>query len=281
MKTSLVKETMFLSYLSYHTRDEIDNLNKYGTLNPNTPAEWVKLWDEIKDNIDKIELYDCLDYNIPDAQFIYTHDKEGRLFIAFRGTKSFSDILTDITAINDKFIDICYSPYYLTHERKSKSLPYVHDGFYKICNLLKYKVANIIDKYLNTYYGEGHKYQIILTGHSMGAVASILTSVIIYCYHHKLIDNDTLRLYNITYGAPKSGNYEFSRVYKDWIKNSWHFYHSCDPIPYLPPIKFYSVCNEIKVDIDENNKFKMFSLEYHFLGNYIKYIAIMENEIKI
>lgn len=279
MKTSLVKETMFLSYLSYHTREEIDKLNEDGTLN--IPEEWLKIWNEIKDNIDRIELYDCLDYNIPDAQFIYTHDLEGRLFIAFRGTKSFGDIITDISAINEKFIDICYNPYYLTHERKNKLLPYVHDGFYKICNLLKYKVTNIIDKYLNTFYGEEHRYEIILTGHSMGGTASILTSAIIYSIYHKLIEKNKLLLNNITYGAPKSGNYEFSRVYKDWIKNSWHFYHSCDPIPYLPPIKFYSVSKEIKIDIEENNKFKMFSLNYHLLGNYLKYVSIMENEINL
>ena len=264
MKTSLVKETMFLSYLSYHTREEIDKLNEDGTLN--IPEEWLKIWNEIKDNIDRIELYDCLDYNIPDAQFIYTHDLEGRLFIAFRGTKSFGDIITDISAINEKFIDICYNPYYLTHERKNKLLPYVHDGFYK---------------YLNTFYGEEHRYEIILTGHSMGGTASILTSAIIYSIYHKLIEKNKLLLNNITYGAPKSGNYEFSRVYNDWIKNSWHFYHSCDPIPYLPPIKFYSVSKEIKIDIEENNKFKMFSLNYHLLGNYLKYVSIMENEINL
>ena len=36
----MVKETMFLYYLSYHT---IDKLNEYKTLQPKTIPEWIKL----------------------------------------------------------------------------------------------------------------------------------------------------------------------------------------------------------------------------------------------
>ena len=35
----MVKETMFLYYLSYHT---IDKLNEYKTLEPKTLPDWIK-----------------------------------------------------------------------------------------------------------------------------------------------------------------------------------------------------------------------------------------------
>ena len=89
------REAIFLSYLAYHNKTELDVLNNGGTLKDGTDPIWIELWDKLKENYNHFSVFDCVDYDIGDTQFIYSTDKLDRLLISFRGTKCLNDLLTD------------------------------------------------------------------------------------------------------------------------------------------------------------------------------------------
>ena len=256
------REALLFSYLAYHNKDTLDNPIKL-------PTEWYSLWLTLKDRYNHpIELFNCDQYNIGDTQLIYTIDSEDRLIISFRGTKTLNDLITDIKFVKDKFIDICYTPFYLKHNHDRTDLPYIHGGFYEMFNMIKYELLHIVKDYLKRVDIEKHR--ILLTGHSLGGSLSILSSVFIYVNYHHLIKEERLLLENITFGSPKVGNSEFAREYNEWIINNRHYYHSCDPIPCVPILQFYTVGNVHRVDSTADSYF--YSLDYHYMDNYIKYL---------
>ena len=266
---NLDRECIMLSYLAYHNRDEIANLNDGGELRQCTDECWKNLWDTIRINYEKICIYDCSDYNIGDTQFIYTIDKNERLIISFRGTKSLTDLITDIRFLKDKCVDLCYSPYYLKHFHNGTDIPYVHQGFYEMFNLMKLELYHIVRKYLHK---ERANYNILITGHSLGGSLSMIAAASIYAQFHTMITKGNLKIDNITFGSPKVGNYEFSRIYNMWIgKNCRHYYHNCDPIPYVPIMRFYPVENTIQINKSTDAGW-LYSIQYHFLENYLKFL---------
>ena len=48
------REAIFLSYLAYHNKTELDILNNGGTLKEGTDPVWIDLWDKLKDNYNSI-----------------------------------------------------------------------------------------------------------------------------------------------------------------------------------------------------------------------------------
>jgi len=267
MTKNLDRECLMLSYLAYHNNSEIDILNDGGNLKEGSDSCWINLWNSLKDNYNEISVYNCRDYDIGDTQFIYSIDKNGRLIISFRGTKSLSDLITDIRILKDKCIDVCYSPFYLKHYH-TNSLPYVHQGFYEMFNLMKLELYHIVRKYLNK---PRDKYNILLTGHSLGGSLSIIAAACLYVQYHHLIMENKLDIVNITFGAAKVGNMEFCRIYNIWFStNSHHYYHNCDPIPYVPIFQFYALDNTIQIN-EAKDAGWFYSIEYHILENYLKY----------
>lgn len=261
------KECLMLSYLAYHKRQEIEILNDNGNLKDGSSKEWITLWQELNNNYTDIKVYDCEDYGIGDTQFIYTVDKNGRLIISFRGTKSLSDLITDIRFLKDKCIDVCYSPYYLKHFHIGR-LPYVHQGFYEMFNLMKLELYHIVRNYLRE---DRPIHKILITGHSLGGSLAMIAATCLYVQFHHLITTNRLEIQNITFGAPKVGNDEFCRIYNLWFKDkSRHYFHNCDPIPYVPLLQFYAVGETIQINRPEDAGW-FYSIEYHLLENYLKY----------
>ena len=266
----LLKLSIFLSYIVYHSREEIELLNKHSKLRPDTPLEWVKIWEDVKSMIheDSIHIFDCEKYGIGDSKFIWVIDMEDRLWVSFRGTKSASDILTDITTSKEKLIDVCYSPYYLKTCHNG-IIPWVHHGFYSLFCIFKYELDHIYRKHIS------HCNHIIFTGHSLGGALSSLAAMCAYTSRYA----PELKLTNITFGSPKIGNYGFAKIYNEWITDNVHYYNSRDPIPYFPtfPQQYYSIGNQIQVDINES-RLRLFSIQNHNLLFYLR--RIEKNFIK-
>jgi predicted lipase len=269
MDTSL--ECIFLSYLAYLTKDEIDLLNKNGHLGEDIDIIWKTQWETLKDKYNEFKVFSLSDYNIGDTQFIYSIDKLGRLLISFRGTKCVNDLITDIRITKDKCIDICYSPFYLKHYSKTYQ-PYIHAGFYQMFNVMKYELYHIVRKYLETNI---NKCKIILTGHSLGGSLSIISSLCLFINFHDYFKSEKLEIENITFGTPKIGNNEFSNLYKELIKNNTHYYHNSDPIPCVPLLGFNSTGNLFK--INKYNESKFYSINYHLLECYLKHLLTLRN----
>jgi predicted lipase len=259
-------ECIFLSFLAYYNKNEIDLLNKTWELSNDVDEIWKKQWEKLKDSYNEFNVFSLSDYDIGDTQFIYSIDKSGRLLISFRGTKCLNDLLTDIRITKDKCIDICYSPFYLKHYIKNNQ-PYIHAGFYQMFNLMKYELYHIVRKYLET---EANEYKIVITGHSLGGSLSIIASICLYINFHSYLKDDKLKLENITFGSPKVGNNEFSKLYKDLINNNTHYFHNSDPIPCVPLIGFYSTGTLFQ--INKFNESRLYSIYYHLLECYLKHL---------
>ena len=248
----------------------------YENLDTCADEDWGRLQRSCNIDPQRIRAFNCSKYGIGDTQFIYDiHEPSDTLIVAFRGTKTWNDIITDINLYKDKFIDVCYTPYYLEHERgKGSDLPYVHQGFYEMFNMMKYELLRVVRRFLK-HDAVANPRRILLTGHSLGGALSILASAMLYAHYHSQIEEGALAIENITFGSPKVGNTEFKRIYDTWMKHKdnrcTHYYHSSDPVPCVPFIKFYALSNS--VCINERRESMLYSVQYHHLESYRDRIA--------
>jgi len=251
----------------------------YGAYGASSTSNDEDAWKEVQRSCGfdptRIRAFECAKYDIGDTRFVYDiHEATDTLIVAFRGTKTWSDLVADITIYKDKLIDVCYTPYYLKHERpRSRDLPYVHQGFYEIFNLMKYEFLNVVNNYLygeSTEHRVSTKKRIVVTGHSLGGAISVIASAMLYAHYHHLVEDDLLWIENITFGAPKVGNAEFKRIYDDWMGRKMnhciHYYHSSDPVPSVPFIQFYALSKAHCVN--RTCESLLYGSQYHHLESY-------------
>ena len=208
-------------------------------------------------------------------------DCEGELIIAFRGTKTVRDVLTDVRVDKDKCTDICYTPLYLHEERESKTksgVPMVHSGFHEMYGVIKYALFDVVQRHLRDEKPPIH--QVTLTGHSLGGAMSILaTPCLLYG-----LNGLGLRVSNVTFGSPKVGNWDFSVLYnrlveKHAIHAATHYFHNSDQVPCLPLLSGFYACNNT-VQINSTNESRFYSIRFHLIECYLKHLSILcSNEI--
>jgi hypothetical protein len=274
--------SIFLSFLAYQLESDIDILNRTNELWDGVSNEWVALWSEIKPHFNSsyaFNVFSCSDYGIGNTQFIYTTlTQSNELIVAFRGTKSVSDVLTDVRVDKDKCTDICYTPFYLKQKMQyTNNDPMVHAGFHEMYGLMKYAVIEVVETYLK---GD-HKKEIIFTGHSLGGAVSILATSCMFYGCDKLHNNNddtsvkNVKIFNITFGSPKVGNYDFSTVYNKLVSreyiHSCHYFHNSDPVPCLPILSGFYPCQQFE-QINQTNESKLYSVRYHIIECYLKHL---------
>jgi len=305
MDSSTSTSAIFLSFLAYQSESDIAFLNANHSLWPSAPDVWIPVWEELKPYVithDDSEhedeatrgklfrVFSCSDYNIGDTQFVYAtvrHEKESELelVIAFRGTKTVRDVLTDVRVDKDKCTDICYTPRYL-HECKNRQLktgiPMVHSGFHEMYGVLKYALFDVVQRHIQTRSSLKLR-QITLTGHSLGGAVSILaTSCLLYgmnCGQRLTAQHVS----NITFGSPKVGNWDFSVLYnclveKGAIQGATHYFHNSDPVPCLPMLSGFYSCNNA-VQINSTNESWGYSIRFHCIECYLKHLKHL-NHVK-
>merc|ERR1712166_209802 len=86
------------------------------------------------------------------------------------------------------------------------------------------------------------KAPVVLTGHSLGA--SLAHLCVLDCHQQGIAVQD-----EITFGSPRSGNYQFSKYFRTIKGGRWRITHDQDPIPHLPPwntpLDFWHITTEV------------------------------------
>ena len=211
MDSTTVLDTLLLCELSYKNQNEVDSIwdNK-------TDTRYQNLFELCKTTP---VFYEGAQTNDAEA---YTVVYNNMLVIAFRGTESFRDVISDLN------IDLV--PLHLKNITRT---PSVHKGFYDQFNSIKAKLTLDINKYMNDTTIKEPK--IIVTGHSLGgALATIAACKYSYDYEFPIKC--------VTFGSPRVGNSLFVEYFNNKVDLSLRYVNDNDPIPLVPlPIRFRHV----------------------------------------
>ncbi len=154
---------------------------------------------------------------------------EKQLVLAFRGTASFKNVITDIKISKIKY------PKRRLFFRKYKS----HKGFSNA-------YLGIRDQLIKDYKEHLQKNdRILMTGHSLGGALATIAAL---DFKRTLKYKNKLAVY--TFGSPKVGNDDFVRVYNKKVKNSFRIVNDEDIVPQSPP-GFEHVNNYVLIDEGE------------------------------
>jgi predicted lipase len=173
------------------------------------------------------------------AGITISHAKK-RVCVVFRGTDSITDWYYNLNIFKTKL-----------NGDKCK----VHSGFYNQLN--SYNAIYILaDKVVETLE-EYPKYQLYVTGHSLGAALATLFS---YCLTNKIIN--TIRL--VTFGSPRVGNYYWKKSFETSNIVHYRVSNNRDVITAVPFFWFYHVGMSINLEKEFHkytitNKSKIFN----------------------
>lgn len=144
---------------------------------------------------------------------------DNTFIIAYRGTNSTSDILTDIDFSQVSLIANSFSA-------NSDMNVMVHRGFYNLWLEQKDAVKNTV-----SYFKPGDV--IYVTGHSLGATTACFTALDL---SHLLPKTVHLHLY--LYAPPRAGNKNFVDALSKYVPNNWAISNKRDIVVNLPPPTF-------------------------------------------
>ena len=112
----------------------------------------------------------------------------------------------------------------------------VHNGFYKATLNLR----NETIRFVNLLRIKFPRYNIIVNGHSLGAIISQMISM------EMLKENIVSTIYN--YGQPRGGDLSYANFVNTKITNYFRHTHNKDIVPHIPPMnkmEYYHSCQEI------------------------------------
>ena len=211
-------------------------------------------------------------------------DFSDNIFIIFRGSDSFDDWKTNLTAL--------FEPLNLKQPKpKPKSRfhfnfnidfqkvkPYsildkkilIHKGF--IDTFKKEFKNSIVDQeFLRNHIINHPEKKIIVSGHSLGGALAYLCAEDIAYNWKKHYKNNNIKLYCITFGAPRIGNKCFKNYYDKRVPHTFRISYGNDIVTKIPPVflnyrhtgKHYNLGTNMKL-------FHILSaFKDHEIGNYI------------
>lgn len=156
-----------------------------------------------KDNETKCFGYDCdfLKNSDTDAQAYVIHEDDYKV-LAFRGTSSFHDVLSDLNAFT--------VPY------KSDKKARIHAGFLEQYQSLEPQILKALDV----------SGTVICTGHSLGGALSQIAAIQL-----KYLGYDTACIH---FGSPRVGNKAFADLLTTQVPGNLAVVHKLDPVPQFP-----------------------------------------------
>ena len=164
-------------------------------------------------NIDELEddipLYFFNGQPYEDAQ-AYLCRKNRSILLAFRGTSSKEDVLSDIDV----------------RMYNMNSNARVHNGFMKQFKSIAPDIRSKLKEVDPKTYDE-----VIFCGHSLGGALAILAAVII---GKEIRDIHEKQIVCHTYGAPRVGNHHFARLHEQCVHEHWRVHCEQDPVPMIP-----------------------------------------------
>ncbi len=176
---------------------------------------------------------------------ILLHISKRTLYIVFRGTDSFDNIITDITTsesstfnfeINSRS-NFLYShhPFDDVLNKKYASIEF-HLGMIKSVQQSFGFLIKKIEELKNSINN------IVLSGHSLGGGVAQLFSYI-YTNSNQKITNEKKIIYTITYGQPRIlfNKPEYITLFNENVKDYIRVWNGLDPVPYLPFKKQFDI----------------------------------------
>ena len=211
LSNKIILDLAYLCKLSYLDQEEIkqifnNNTHEYKHLIENS-TDFPLL---IENNKDDCEVY-ILKYN-------------NNLIIAFRGTESLQDMISDIKIARKDLVlkNTCLKPL-------------VHTGFYDQLD----SVNNTIERNIKMFKESTPEGSLIITGHSLGGAVATIASL-------KYATEFELPTYCVTFGSPRVGDAIFCNLFNEKIASSIRIVNDDDPIPLVPLPFRYSHVDGVK-----------------------------------
>jgi predicted lipase len=201
-----------------------------------TPTNWDCTYCENSVILEKV-----IEHNGAKALVGYHSDYDA-LFVAFRGSENIENWLNNIK------IDFVYPYYFYDNILIDWSTVGIEEGFYITYQDLEKDIIKTLttlkDKYKTT--------TIYTTGHSLGAISTILAFEIFYFYPEFVVELDA------TFGSPRIGNQEFVDAFKLTNTDTVRVTHYYDMVPHVPQelLNYKHVPNEVWYN-EENTNYKI------------------------
>jgi hypothetical protein len=175
-----------------------------------TPEELMVIDADTRHN--KLIFIDCKDTQV----WIFVDEDKEEMVIAFRGSDSLGDLLTNLCIIPSKFMKVG---------------GWVHSGY-----LASYQaVRNQLFYYITKHIRKGGK-KLSICGHSLGGVCASLCAL-----EMSILTNLDVRCYS--FGAPPGGDPQFCSQLAIHVPQYYRIVHNQDFAPTLPMF-FYKHCDE-------------------------------------
>ena len=128
-------------------------------------------------------------------------DEEERIIVGWSCTRNDVQLLTEGYA---SFMNVKLAEYDLHEVQEGARTVKYFDKFY---DLIRDEYKSDLNKTLEEY----PEYELVITGHSLGGALSVQAAV--DCILSENVTEDKLFVY--TYGAPRVGNYKFTKIIGD------------------------------------------------------------------
>ncbi|MBB6633781.1 lipase family protein [Cohnella thailandensis] len=159
-----------------------------------------------------VAAFDAQSLNRNRELFGFILESEEEVVIAFRGTSSTSDWLSDAIAYQMKYP-------YCRHAGQT------HRGFTQIYKSARAGIMSALARL-------SKEKRLVVTGHSLGGALATLCAL-------DVATNVSFRSCAVyTFGSPRAGDPSFVRAFMDAVPNSHRVSNLFDAVPYLPPIVF-------------------------------------------
>ncbi|SOJ57509.1 hypothetical protein MSIMFB_04987 [Mycobacterium simulans] len=145
-------------------------------------------------------------------------------FVAFRGTVTFDDVITDIGVLPEPYAEL-------------NKFGCVHSGFQTVYRLVRPSIVNHL-----AVACEGCD-RLLVIGHSLGAALAVLAAPDIFLNMQPNIQPSLT-----TFAGPTAGLGDFAKAFNNMIKSCFRVVNFLDLVPYVPPWPYVHVGSPICVD---------------------------------
>ena len=156
---------------------------------------------------------------------VYIWKIEDIVYVTFRGTSSFKDILEDLD---------------IKRTRVSGKIK-VHKGFYKQFQSVQINITKSLLKLTE------NATRIIFTGHSLGGALAQIAAV----YYGDMLKDIFITCY--TFGSPRVGNKYFVEWFSNSVDENVRVVNDNDPVPMVPTMFYWTHTNNICIKLDEES----------------------------
>ncbi|WP_308638006.1 lipase family protein [Paenibacillus silvisoli] len=158
--------------------------------------------------------FQAASYTGDEEPFGFVLESERAVILAFRGTSSPTDWVTDMIAQQVAFKPV-------------KNGGYAHRGFAEVYMSARDQIFRLLDQVPKDK-------PLFVTGHSLGGALATLASLDIAA------NRKPAALLTYTFGAPRTGDPVFVRTYNATVPITFRVQNEFDIVPHLPPLVYQS-----------------------------------------